>query len=163
MHKVFIPLENSSKGIKPNDFNCIVSIHFLSFYQCENQATFSTLYLPCWHVWFYVSARPQGRFDAPTHVSAAASVATRSQPRRENPETTRNIHTSNTSARRQTAGGSLKYPPTGPLLTPSCFICVVVRCEDETGQQKKKFNPVLNLWRQKQPNWCLALFYMLCF
>lgn len=89
-------------------------------------------------MWFYLSARPQGRFDAPTHVSAAASVATRPQPRRENPETTTSIYTSNTSARRQTAGGSLKYPPTGPLLTPSFFICVVVRCEDETRQKKKR-------------------------
>lgn len=96
-------------------------------------------------MWFYLSARPQGRCDSPTHVSAAASVATRSQPRRENPETTRNLYTSNTSARRQSAGGSLKYPPTGPLLTPSCafvLLCVSMYiCEDET-RQKKKFNPV---------------------
>lgn len=89
-------------------------------------------------MWFYLSARPQGRFDSPTHVSAAASVATRSHPRRENPETTRNVYTSNTSARRQTAGGLLKYPPTGPL---KLCLCVVVRCEDKTRPKKKKVQP----------------------
>lgn len=45
--------ENRSKGRKTKLFNCTASIHFinafmdslLSFYQCENQAKFSTLCL----------------------------------------------------------------------------------------------------------------------